>query len=144
MKKQASQAEIDKEIRALRGQAVRLWTLRKSRLTLSLLLPITAVLVMSAGVYITDMAVDIPAGPGLLSAFQGLQTVQGLLKIAFAVEAVIILSCGIWVYIESVRLRFKLKNIGLTMRRLDPNAGLLATGLEEILRSENPLSELRS
>ena len=144
MKKQASQAEIDKEIRALRGQAVRLWTLRKSRLTLSLLLPITAFLVMSAGVYISDMAVDMLAGPGLLSAFQGLQAVRGLLKIAFAVDAVIILSCGIWVYIESVRLRVKLKNIGLMMRRLDPNAGLLAAGLEEILRSENPLSELRS
>jgi len=142
MKKPARQVEIDAEIRALRQQAIRLWTLRKSRLALSLMLPVTAILVMSAGVYISDTAVDMLAGPGWLSAFQGLQAVRGLLKFAFAVDAVIILSCGVWVYIESVRLRFKLKNIGLKMRRLDPNAGLLAAGPVEIGRSEDPLSEL--
>ena len=131
MNNQKHPAETARRISELANEGARLWVARDERLRQSLWLMGLAIALFVAAQVLGPVVVEMLAGQSPDAA----QTVSELLSNSFLVAPAVMLFTSCALFVDSLRLRFKVESIDLEMRRLDPEARFLTSGPEELGRA---------
>jgi hypothetical protein len=122
--------ETKQRILDLRAEGADLWVTRGARLSQSLWLMGLAIVLFIMVEWLGTAAIDMLTSRSPDQA----QTVRALMNNSFLITPAVMFLASCALFVDSLRLRFKIERIDLEMCRLDPEARLLTSWPEEIGR----------